>query len=419
MIMPVRPRTAIRDVNGSGLMLTEQDLARVAALARWYCLTGDHLARMEHPTAMWHPGLGCDPEDFDARQVRAVKRRLTRLSQIADAGAHIGPVVGSVALPARVTGWFCTAYGATAADVPWTMPQRISPFVTAHAFAAADIGTQLERVRIPDGPADGFQVLAEREIRTGVDRFGEHVGAKVESKYVTDAGLAMKSPDLVVLDRARSNYIAVEVEGTVGRPLKTYREKMIGYQQNPAVLAVWYVCTRASEGKRDAMWYRGQAILGNGVRTDHPVPNLPFVDDSVLPLNDPAGIEAVGRHQGEGRWGRYDPVGAGWKAFTTDPDVPDLAWIVLWHPAHGRTVWLVTDDEASSVYDGCDAAMLIRAGGYWWDGTTWYRPSQVFDMPSETYVRREVPGARAVTARDLITRDTDLTPPRRRSPLPP
>lgn len=35
--------------------------------------------------------------------------------------------------------------------------------------------------------------------------------------------------------------------------------------------------------------------LANGLRTDHPVPGLPFVDDSHLPLDDgPDAIEAVG-----------------------------------------------------------------------------------------------------------------------------
>ena len=73
------------------------------------------------------------------------------------AGSQVGPVVGSVALSGRVTGWYCTGYGATAADVPWSMPARISPFITDHAFAAADVGLQLERSRIRDGPVDGVR----------------------------------------------------------------------------------------------------------------------------------------------------------------------------------------------------------------------------------------------------------------------
>ncbi|MGH3827772.1 MAG: hypothetical protein ACRDQX_11460, partial [Pseudonocardiaceae bacterium] len=47
-------------------------------------------------------------------------------------------------------------------------------------------------------------------------------------------------------------------------------------------------------------------------------------------------------------------------------------------------------------------ALLFRSGGYWWDGTTWYRPSQVWDGASEEYVARPVPAATTVTATDLL-----------------
>ena len=49
------------------------------------------------------------------------------------------------------------------------------------------------------------------------------------------------------------------------------------------------------------------------------------------------------------------------------------------------------------------AALLFRAGGYWWDGTTWYRPGQVWDGPDEKYYRRPVPAAVTVTAKDTLT----------------
>lgn len=145
--------------------------------------------------------------------------------------------------------------------------------------------------------------------------------------------------------------------------------------------------------------------VANGLRTDHPVPDLPFVDDSHIPLDDPHAIQAVGRHDGSDMWGREDRVreGEGWIAFTTDPIRHDLAWCVRHHPDHGRTVLLYRDRDASTVHAGWRAALLFRAGGYWWDGETWYRPSQVWDHASETYVRRPVPGAATVTAADLLT----------------
>ncbi|SBW24496.1 hypothetical protein FDG2_4180 [Candidatus Protofrankia californiensis] len=145
--------------------------------------------------------------------------------------------------------------------------------------------------------------------------------------------------------------------------------------------------------------------IANGIRTDHPVPDLPFVDDTHIPLDDPRAIQAVGRHDGSDMWGREDRAyeGKGWTAFTTDPIRHDLAWCVRHHPDHGRTVLLYRDNDASTVHAGWKAALLFRAGGYWWDGETWYRPSQVWDHASETYIRRAVPGATTVTAADLLT----------------
>lgn len=148
--------------------------------------------------------------------------------------------------------------------------------------------------------------------------------------------------------------------------------------------------------------------VGNGLRTDHPIPDLPFVDDSHIPLDDPAAIEALGRHEGGETWGREDQLRrfGGWVAFTTDPLRHDLAWCVRWHPDHGRSVVLYRDDEAASAYMAFqDAALLYRVGGYWWDGTTWYRPVQVWDGASEEYYRRPAAAAATVTAEALLEAD--------------
>jgi hypothetical protein len=145
--------------------------------------------------------------------------------------------------------------------------------------------------------------------------------------------------------------------------------------------------------------------VANGLRTDHPIPDLPFVDDSHIPVEDPAGVEAIGRRHGTDMWGREDDVPryGGWTAFTTDPQRHDLAWVVRWHPDHGRSVILYRDDEVSAVYMVFwDRPLLIRAGGYWWDGATWYRPGQVWDTAGEEFHRRPVPAAATVTAADRL-----------------
>jgi hypothetical protein len=145
--------------------------------------------------------------------------------------------------------------------------------------------------------------------------------------------------------------------------------------------------------------------VANGLQTDHPIPGLPFVDDSHIPVEDPHAIEEIGRHPGTGMWGRQDPVrpGWGWRAFTTDPVQHDMAWLVRWHPEHGRSVVLYRDADASTMYEAYRGhALLFRAGGYWWDGTSWYRPSQIWDPAGEEYVRRAVPAALTITAADLL-----------------
>ncbi|MFF3868196.1 hypothetical protein [Micromonospora sp. NPDC001898] len=150
-----------------------------------------------------------------------------------------------------------------------------------------------------------------------------------------------------------------------------------------------------------ALSYQYPAV-GNGLRTDHPIPDLPFVDDSHLPIGDPAAIEAIGRKPGGGPWGRTDPCkDGGWVAFTTDALRPDLGWVVRWHPEHGRSVVLYRNKDVASAYMSYeDEALLFRTGGYWWDGATWYRPSQVFDQARGSYVKRPVPAALTISAAD-------------------
>jgi hypothetical protein len=153
--------------------------------------------------------------------------------------------------------------------------------------------------------------------------------------------------------------------------------------------------------------YRSHAVA-NGLRTDHPIPGLAFADDSHIPVEDPAAIEAIGRRHGGKTWGRQDPARPrrrnGWAAYTTDPGRNDLAWVVRWHPEHGRSVVLYRDDDAVSAYtDYVDGPLLFRSGGYWWDGSAWYRPQQVVDAPGEDYYQRPVPASATVTAASILS----------------
>lgn len=104
-------------------------------------------------------------------------------------------------------------------------------------------------------------------------------------------------------------------------------------------------------------------------------------------------------------WGRFDKNRAhgGWRAFTTDPLETTLGWSVRSHPEHGRTVLLLGDGDTSSLHmDWGGEQLLFRAGGYWWNGETWFRPGQVWDPVEEEYERRKARMAATATAADLL-----------------
>ncbi|MBE1580402.1 helix-turn-helix transcriptional regulator [Amycolatopsis roodepoortensis] len=155
----------------------------------------------------------------------------------------------------------------------------------------------------------------------------------------------------------------------------------------------------------DAMTLNDEPVA-NGLRTDHPWPNLPFVDDGHIPIEDPDAVEGLGRGAGGDMWGRcdYDDSTGEWAAYTTDPKNHDFAWVLRFHPEHGLSVLLYRDEAGSGAYDEWfgDKALMSRLGGYWWDGTTWYRPRQVLNWATETYMRRPVQRPTMITAADLL-----------------
>lgn len=148
--------------------------------------------------------------------------------------------------------------------------------------------------------------------------------------------------------------------------------------------------------------------VANGVRSDHPVPNLPFVDDSHLPIHDGEAIEAQGRPESGQGWGRHDRDSSDkrrWTAFTDDQFNPNFAWAVRNDPDYGRTVLLYANADAVIMHEHGPRPgdrFLYRAGGYWWDGTTWYRPPAMFDRALERAVVVPVPDAVSITAAEYL-----------------
>lgn len=149
--------------------------------------------------------------------------------------------------------------------------------------------------------------------------------------------------------------------------------------------------------------------VANGIRTDHPVPNLPFIDDSHLPIHDGQAIEAHGRHDYNAGWGRYDDDQRDerrWCAFTSDQFNLNFSWLVRQDPGYGRTVLLYTDGAETIMHEVSPREgdpLVHRAGGYWWDGKTWHRPAVVYDRSTDQAVVVPVPDAASITAADYLT----------------
>lgn len=246
-----------------GIRTTDTDRDRLAFLARWYCASPDRLVRAELDPKFWDPALTGLPEgeataEYVSR-LRAIKQRLWKLGSVEEnPGNHTGPFVGSALVGDGKTAYFATRYGTSVASIPWRFRSSINPQFAAHAWMAADIGMQIERL--------GYRVLSERELSTGWDRHGQEFATQVESKYVTSSGQSVtKKPDIAVLSADEESFIAVEVERDLNRPIPTYREKLRAYQDNAAIKAVWYVCISETTAAR-------VIAAANDVFQDRPFP---------------------------------------------------------------------------------------------------------------------------------------------------
>lgn len=244
VLSKARPRSAYRAVTDGGrefgVQPTSDDRRRLAQLARWYALTAEHLARLEVSPADWFPHVtGATDEPLAAAystRVTAIKKRLAKLARVEEnVGNHTGPLVGSSPSFVNQTAWYCTRYGISVANLPWRFRSSINPQFAAHAFMAADIGTQIE--------AFGHIVYSERELTTRIDRHGGEITAPVESWYTAVSGVrTAKKPDVAVLAADGRHFIAIEVERDQNRPLATYQEKLRAYDDNANISAVWYLC---------------------------------------------------------------------------------------------------------------------------------------------------------------------------------
>lgn len=262
--MATRPKSPLRATTRSGtefgVKTMPKDQQRIAMLARWYCLSPEHVARAEIDHRLWRPDLvALQPGETMTREyrsaIRSVKQRFWKLSSVEEnAGNHTGPLVGSALVGDGLVAWYATRYGISAASLPWRFRSGINPQFAAHAWMAADIGMQVESL--------GFRVLSERELSIKTDRNGEEVETQIESPYVNSQGNSvLKKPDVAVISKDARTFIAVEVEKDQNRPIATYMEKMKAYERNGACRAVWYMCGSDTTANRVAT--AAERVFGN------------------------------------------------------------------------------------------------------------------------------------------------------------
>lgn len=232
-----------------GIVATDDDRTRIAHLARWYCLSADHLARYElADERLWNPYLnGLPPGQRTTeyeKKIRAIKERLGKLVRVQEnPGNHTGPLVGSALVDDGKVAWFATRYGITVAALPWRFRSTINPQFAAHAMMAADIGMQVESL--------GFRVYSERELASGTDKNGDEITTPIESHYTNSSGVrTAKKPDVAIISQDMRSFHAIEVERDQNRSLSTYAEKLRAYDDNPALTGVWYLCAYEATANR-------------------------------------------------------------------------------------------------------------------------------------------------------------------------
>lgn len=282
-----------------GLMITDRDEWVLRELVRWYALQSAQLVRrlwIEDKRA-WHPLFGAEACTFDkggAFHKEALKQslRLGRLARINEsATSSVAPVVASTRYGDGIVAWWATPAGARqvglnrrrAGEHGWVNRPSINPLSARHAFAAADIGTQLETY--------GWTVAAERELRRGLLVDGTEMSAEFYSAYrsTNKTRDVMKSPDLAIMSANFDRYIAIEVERESDRPINVYAEKLRAYQLNTCIDAVWYVCmddTTATRVKRAAERVFGERPMRVRVRVadqQHGFWHLPLLNSDDNP----------------------------------------------------------------------------------------------------------------------------------------
>lgn len=236
------------------IQFTHQDEQRITALARWKNLDIDRFAQTETDPALWikRPDEQRTPEEHKEfeKAKASIRRRMGKLGYIVgNKRFGLGPAVKHAGVGhGNITTWYPTRTATRLFNLPWQLDGTVNIPESDHTWFCADIGLTLE--------AHGLTVYSERELGYGVDQHGNEFGprqfiSEYTSTHENSLGVThSQRPDLVIPGPDNKHHIVVEVERTKARNRRDYYNKLVAYGENPNVVAVWYICERASIAQR-------------------------------------------------------------------------------------------------------------------------------------------------------------------------
>lgn len=230
-----------RDGSVEGLYLTERDVEFVKFAAKWWCVSADHFIRATHPQSEWEDVyLRGESLDWRKSKYHAVSRRMNKFAKL----DQYSPLYAARVDRANTAYW-CTPWGGELIGAPWTKYPSGNVTRAAHAWAACDVGVQLEQM--------GYTIYSEREFANGHTVDSEVVmGGKFTNPLETsqspnkDHGMR---PDLAIAG-TDDRFVFIEVEREAGASPAKYRNKLMNYYTHERVAAVWYLTDKPSTARR-------------------------------------------------------------------------------------------------------------------------------------------------------------------------
>lgn len=229
----------------AGIEYQDTDIDMIRHTARWWCVSYDHYYRMRTNRDHWL-GYYTDPE-LDPEQVKEHEARVGRIAHRVSKLARITeqtPLARGRVHDSQTALW-ATLAGGRLVEAPWTKYPKVVPSRAAHAWAASDIGMELQ--------SQGLTVYSEREFSLGMDVHGREVvggkfiNSKPGTKALNDHG---PRPDLAIAGRGGDKFILVEVERSIAKGYAHFENKLYSYFANPRVGAVWYVVEHGETARR-------------------------------------------------------------------------------------------------------------------------------------------------------------------------